>query len=1303
MTPLRTLKPLLLLTLALCLAWLAQTQLRGTFTDGAILYSMAIALFLAACAHTPLAQLSFEHTVADTQPTPFTFVRLSLLGGSTIATFISIVQFTGNQTNPLGWLFHFVSVCLFILAFVNRPTFHIQHSMFNVQPSTSNTKAPIGCLQLLITHYSSPITTIQLLISNHWHYLVFFTILTTAIIARFWQLDVLPFGVWYDEAFNGNLAARILQESSFRPIFFISDTLPAHLAYLFALSFHFFGVSAASMRFVTATFGVITVIFAYLLFRRWLGERMGLIAAALFAVMRYDLTFSRIAMHGVTTPAFEVIVLYLFDRALAHKKISDCAWTGLALGYGLAFYTPFRAFPLILLAFTAALALAHAWRQRAALKQGLLSSFSLQPSSFAIVLLGMLIASAPVAQFALQQREVFMARTSNVSIFERRDEKDLGKALWNNTVKHLLMFNAQGDRNGRHNLPNEPMLDPITGALFVLGLAYGLWRWRDPANFLMLLVFCVMNLGGILSVDFEAPQSLRSIGVMPALVYFALLPLAALTHAIANLKSQSLISKSQLPKLTPQTTLRPPPSNLHPPISHIHSPTFWDWGLAALLITIAYHNLDTYFNKQRYSPEAWAAHSAAETIAAREMNRLAPHYDLVLSSLYAGHPTVRFLAPTVTRYTEWTANDHLPLAREPVRGVAMILDPLLQASYDEARRYYPLAQFQEFKVLSTSIASVFVAQLSPDDLLATQGVVVRYFNNDAFEGKPSKQDTLRQLSVDWTVRPPLTGTFTAELRSALYVEQYGAYRFTVRGAPNAALFIDENPISDTPIVLAKGNHAVRMRLTGSAMKAEVWWQPPNTPTLQPIPTTALFRPPIMNSGLLGAYYPNPNWTGPPVFMRIDSEIAFYFHNTPLPRPYSVEWRGKIFAPVTGLYRFATESIDTSQLRLNQQLIIDNRPRGVREGSLQLSQGWHELSLRYTDETQYSRVYLYWTPPSGAREIVPARYLLPPMGQYPSSAEMTELLAAPVVRAPTQPAPPPNSSAPATAPLPRTSIIARPAMSLALTPLQTIGARGNGPAQFNDPHGIAISSDDRVYVADTGNRRVQVLDGDGNFITALEANNNEKFVEPFDVVIASTGDVLVLDADVGWIYRFDANGRALGRFAGPAAQFYKPRGMAIDSEDNLYIADTGGARIVKLSLNGERLKVFGARGNGRGQFLEPSHVAVDAEGFVFATDVPNKRINVFHPDGHFVADFPIPLANPFNGPHIAFTADQALLVTAPEPHKIQHLARDGKLLNEWGNFGSEAGQFRLPTALAVSGDVLWIVDTGNQRVQKWGIK
>jgi len=82
---------------------------------------------------------------------------------------------------------------------------------------------------------------------------------------------------------------------------------------------------------------------------------------------------------------------------------------------------------------------------------------------------GALIAIAPVAEFAVQHRDVFFARTNAVSILDHHDEPDLLKALWSNTVKHLEMFNVQGDRNGRHNLPNEPMLDPIVGALALLG------------------------------------------------------------------------------------------------------------------------------------------------------------------------------------------------------------------------------------------------------------------------------------------------------------------------------------------------------------------------------------------------------------------------------------------------------------------------------------------------------------------------------------------------------------------------------------------------------------------------------------------------------------------------------------------------------------------------------------------------------------------------------------------------------------------------------------------------------------------
>ncbi|MCA1553320.1 MAG: glycosyltransferase family 39 protein, partial [Chloroflexi bacterium] len=420
--------------------------------------------------------------------------------------------------------------------------------------------------------------------------------LALALFARLWQIDSFPFGTWYDEADNGNYAVRMLNDPTFRPVYVESTNLPAHFLYLTAFSFKLFGVSTISMRFVTAAFGIATVVFAYLLFRRWFGEPVGLLAAGMFVVLRYDLTFSRIALHGVTTPAFELLVLYLLDRALQRKRLLDFALVGVALGFGLAFYAPFRLFPFALIvAMGVLIAIALRADGRRQMTDDGRQFGVIRPEYLAVVLAGALIAMAPVAEYALQNRDVFFARTNTVSIFERRDEPDLVRALWSNTLKHLEMFNVQGDRNGRHNLPNEPTLDPIMGALAVLGLALALWRWRDPTNLLMLSVFGVMLLGGILTVDFEAPQSLRAIGVMPALVYFAVVPLAAVSHEFARV----FTPKGQARRERGSTTLGPSPL----------SPTRFPIALGGvvLLAAITWSNFDTFFNRQKNSFEVWAA------------------------------------------------------------------------------------------------------------------------------------------------------------------------------------------------------------------------------------------------------------------------------------------------------------------------------------------------------------------------------------------------------------------------------------------------------------------------------------------------------------------------------------------------------------------------------------------------------------------------------------------------------------------------------------------------------------------------
>ena len=79
-------------------------------------------------------------------------------------------------------------------------------------------------------------------------------------------------------------------------------------------------------------------------------------------------------------------------------------------------------------------------------------------------------------------QEEFFRRTKESSIFSFHSFPDLITILIDSFVKHLLMFNFRGDPNPRHNIPYDPMLDPLTGALFIVwALDNAWWSWPGHA------------------------------------------------------------------------------------------------------------------------------------------------------------------------------------------------------------------------------------------------------------------------------------------------------------------------------------------------------------------------------------------------------------------------------------------------------------------------------------------------------------------------------------------------------------------------------------------------------------------------------------------------------------------------------------------------------------------------------------------------------------------------------------------------------------------------------------------------------
>jgi len=883
---------------------------------GMILYGGAILLYVYGLRQTRVGRLMIE----DSSPWPETTISRKrattlLLVAAGASSLYSLSLFARTPQSNTAWLLYLLSLILLIIAF--------------------------WVLEGALIARGLRLEALR----HRWVELAVLTLIISAgAFVRLYQIEAIPSGLFFDEAINGLDARRVLEEGVY-PVYFEANYGRGSLfIYLLALSFKLLSPNPIAMKWVTLLVGTATILVFYFLFCLFFDSNISLVAALLLAFSRWHINFSRVAFEAILLPFFELLTLLFLLRGLGKNgRCTHLMWAGFALGLGLHTYMAFRLFPLVIGAFL--------------LFRLLTDRQAVRNYSIALVLVTMsaLLVFAPLGLYAFRNREPFINRARATSIFYHRDEPDLRVALARNTKAHLLMFNYKGDRNPRHNLPGEPMLDPLSGALFVLGFGYSLFRWRQPQYILFLITFAVMLLGGILTVDFEAPQALRSIGVLPAVYFF-------ICAAFDGLWSTCRGSLGR-------------------------------WGQRSLLLVlllalayIAYANYDAYFRRQARDFAVWNGFDTTETLVAQEMNALGRGYRYYLSSLYHNHPTLRFLAPWASDYERWESGDHLPIRESEYERVALFLDPWSEGSvYEEAKRYYPEATFKEFSPPYGGPTVLYSVELQGDEIKALQGLLGRYYEGESWEGAPAFERKEDSILFDWQNNPPLPTPFSAQWGGVLYAPEYGPYLLGLKAPGEAELKVDDYLVLegsgqiDKRVILAEGNHTLEIKAVGGRGLMEFYWQPPEKEEAA-VPQWALYLPPVKSEGLLGEYYPNGDWSGQPTLVRIDPAIDFYFHILPLPRPYTVEWRGKIATPLAGTYRFGTQSIDDSHLYIDGRLIMENveRDRYV-EGAIFLEAGLHDIALRFRDQSSHSRIWLYWTPPEGEREIIPSFYLLPSPG------------------------------------------------------------------------------------------------------------------------------------------------------------------------------------------------------------------------------------------------------------------------------------------------------------------------------------
>ena len=202
---------------------------------------------------------------------------------------------------------------------------------------------------------------------------------------------------------------------------------------------------------------------------------------------------------------------------------------------------------------------------------------------------------------------------------------------------------------------------------------------------------------------------------------------------------------------------------------------------------------------------------------------------------------------------------------------------------------------------------------------------------------------------------------------------------------------------------------------------------------------------------------------------------------------------------------------------------------------------------------------------------------------------------------------------------------RPAATLELpdAPAEDMytGGTGSGPGQFAQPRGIALDRMKTVYVADTGNGRIQHFSSDGNLLGEIgEPGTGEGQLDrPTGVAVNADGHVFVATAD-GRVHEYDGAGAHLRETRGPVPGF-GPLADIVAFDNVVYVLDPDNGRVVAIDQEGTET-AWGSIGDGPGQLRAPTGIA----GFsnrIYIADTGNARVAVFEKDGTPVETWAVP--------------------------------------------------------------------------------
>tara|TARA_B100000959_G_scaffold282469_1_gene348917 strand:- start:1926 stop:4325 length:2400 start_codon:yes stop_codon:yes gene_type:complete len=268
----------------------------------------------------------------------------------------------------------------------------------------------------------------------------------------------------------------------------------------------------------------------------------------------------------------------------------------------------------------------------------------------------------------------------------------------------------------------------------------------------------------------------------------------------------------------------------------------------------------------------------------------------------------------------------------------------------------------------------------------------------------------------------------------------------------------------------------------------------------------------------------------------------------------------------------------------------------------------------------------------------------------------------------------------------------------------IGGVGRIDGRFTTPRAIATNDDVIIVIDKTG--RLQRFSNDGKFLSSWDLELSGTGF-PTGVSMDSKGLIWVADTHQHRVLVLDQEGnevQSFGEYGTGDGQFLYPTDIAFGKDGEVFVSEYGGNdRINVFNRKGEFQYSFGQFGSENEGFLRPQSIAVSPEtGNVFITDAGNHRIVERTSHGEVVQCIGSvgreqgQLLYPYG---IVFDSPETFLVCEFGNNRLQRFSVDGKVLQTLGGAGDDVGLFKTPWAVEIGPEGVVVADTGNNRLQR----